>query len=162
MFGEAGEDLKRPTTTGKRWPISRVQALKSGFLMVCAYHFAKAMGAAFRQSHCYSHALYPRAITILRMTCKYAAGEHDTTRMSQCLWSRLTLAHHAQCNAATQSVAACATVDENVAFAFSKVMHMVAPPESLFSPRMLMKVLLFRLQQLLFGRQDSRQGDIMA
>ncbi len=87
---------------------------------------------------------------------------NDTTRMSPCLWSRLTLAHYAQCNVASQSVAACATVDENVAFAFGKVMHMVAPPESLFSPRMLVKVLLFRLWQLLFGRQDGRQGGKMA
>ena len=61
----------------------------------------------------------------------------------------------------TQSVAACATADENVALAFGKVMHMLAPPSSLFTPWLLSKILLFRLRRLLFG-QASRQGGKMA
>ena len=73
---------------------------------------------------------------------------------------QLALAH-AELIAATQSVAACAVADEGVSLAFSKVLHMVAPPESLFSPRVLVKVLLFRLRRLLFG-QGSRQAGKMA
>jgi len=68
MLCEAGEDLKRPTTTGKRWPVSRVQALKSGYLMVCAQCFAKAISAALCQSHCCSYASSSKVTTTLRMT----------------------------------------------------------------------------------------------
>ncbi len=60
-----------------------------------------------------------------------------------------------------QSAAACATADEDVALALTEVLHMVAPPDSLFAPHVLGRVLLFRLRQMLFG-QERRQGGKMA
>ena len=48
-----------------------------------------------------------------------------------------------------QNVGECSATDEHVAHAFMKVRHMVSPPESLFAPHVLAKVMLFRSKQLL-------------
>ena len=53
-----------------------------------------------------------------------------------------------------QAVKTCSVEDEQVAFAFEKVSHMVSPPESLFVPHVLGKVLLYRLKQL-FARSNA-------
>jgi hypothetical protein len=50
-----------------------------------------------------------------------------------------------------QDVGDYSATDEQVAHAFMKVRHMVLPPESLFAPHVLAKVMLFRFKQLFAG-----------
>ena len=51
----------------------------------------------------------------------------------------------------------CSLTDPEVGMVFRKVGHMVSPPEALFAPKVVGKVLLFRLRRFL-GRVKPQQN----
>ena len=100
------------------------------------------------------------------MTCvHYPASTASTEMHRHAMWpcfrltwsacmvqqSIQTAALHTPCGSCLQDIVRASTKDADLALAVRRIGHMVVPPEGLFAPGILGKVMLFRLRRS-FGR----------